>query len=1414
MPACSCFFQEATWDRRFLRPWLGISAQPRGGDDGRYVELQANLYSDDFELTDKRIEFDYDPVTNGNNLTVQLYRASNGALLDTEGFAGNAGWKTAVWKLNQSLVGETVYLRFYATSRVRIDDIGHNLYEAINGPTDKSHDTGDPFDTATGQFSHGHTDISVPGKGIPLGFTRSYRSMFPNPGDLGFGWRHTYSSSLRIDSDNSVTVYYSTGGAAYFEYSGGSYTQPDGIHDGLVKNGDGTYTMTAVRQIEYNFSSAGKLTSIIDRDGNTTTVSYDGNGYISEVEDAGGRTLTFTPDASGRIVEIEDPLGRTVGFEYDASGDLVEVTDVKGGTTAYTYNNHRMASLTDSNGHLQNENIYDGANRVVEQEDATGGITCAYYGSGPSYTSANCTGISPAPGDGQTVVVNPRGYKTTYDFDTKFRTTSITDHNGGVTSFGYDSDNNRTCITDPLGNRTGLDYDADGNVIEMIDAGNTDSNCVLASGGVSLAFTYTASNDLETVTDPLGRETENIYDADGNLARIVRMDDASNTLLLTCFEYANGDGLVTAIVESTDLQLPADADDPCTGNETELEYDSYGNAVAFSDPRFSGQATPPQTILDPDIVGRVESVTDELSHSTTVSFDNFNMPLSVTDELGNRITWTYDPKGNVESVTDANRQAVSAPESGASCGSAGTGDGDDDDSDTVVDDGCPNTIYTYDNADRLTEVIDALGQSTAYAYDSNGNLMSVTNGNRQAVSAAESGASCGATGTGDGDDDDSDTIADDGCPSTVYSYDELDRLISTIDALGREATYDYDDASNLRERVDSRGLITEYTPDELNRLDLIEYWDETHANMTGSVNYDYDDVGNRIEMVDSTGTTTYLPDPLNRLESATFPGSVTVSYEYDEVGDRTKITYPSTDEVDYTYDEGHRMETVTDWLSNQTSYTYDDAGRLDLAELPNGVETDYVYDIANRLTDLTNTGPGPTTIADYHYELDAAGNRTEMTDLAGTHEYVYDALYRLTEVTYPDPETDAYTYDPNGNRLTKDSDDYTYDAADQLLDLESVSFEYDNNGNQIEKGADTFSYDHENRLIEAVTGADTSTSEYNGDGMRMSLTVDDGSPTTTDYVWDVNRPLPVILDDGTNQYVYGLSLIAAVDGSDSETYFVYDGLGSVTALTDDAGATTDTYTYDVFGEVRSHIGSSPNYWQFTGEQSDADSRLQYLRARFYDQATGRFVGRDPLTIGNRYSYVMNNPVNLVDPSGLCPLFDCPFVDDEIDWLIEASSCAQDWQCLATEAIGLIPACDAFSLGNTVSCQLLGTCAVNLLYECGVVLWARSRAGDETESRFPGGAPDRSPGNRFLHCYWSGLIALVLGADRAELYTTRYEATEDNTSYQKDFDLRSNELGRRFGEQVRPSFGPFNDLTKYDEAASELSDLCYAARSKE
>lgn len=147
--------------------------------------------------------------------------------------------------------------------------------------------------------------------------------------------------------------------------------------------------------------------------------------------------------------------------------------------------------------------------------------------------------------------------------------------------------------------------------------------------------------------------------------------------------------------------------------------------------------------------------------------------------------------------------------------------------------------------------------------------------------------------------------------------------------------------------------------------------------------------------------------------------------------------------------------------------------------------------------------------------------------------------------------------------------------------------------------------------------------------------------TTTNFVRDVSQGLPVVLQDGANTYVYGLSLISATDAASSQNYFLYDGLGSTTGLTNSSATLTDTYSYDVFGAVRSHSGSSTNYWQFTGQQSDSASNLYYMRARYYDPASGRFLTHDPMPgqptapqTWNQYAYASNNPTSRVDPTGL------------------------------------------------------------------------------------------------------------------------------------------------------------------------------------
>ena len=116
----------------------------------------------------------------------------------------------------------------------------------------------------------------------------------------------------------------------------------------------------------------------------------------------------------------------------------------------------------------------------------------------------------------------------------------------------------------------------------------------------------------------------------------------------------------------------------------------------------------------------------------------------------------------------------------------------------------------------------------------------------------------------------------------------------------------------------------------------------------------------------------------------------------------------------------------------------------------------------------------------------------------------------------------------------------------------------------------------------------------------------------------------------------------SIETSTGTFYYLFDGLGSVTGLTDSGGNLVATYKYDAFGNIVSETGDATlnaiNPYRFTSRVYDKESGLYYYRARYYDSSVGRFISKDPLRSElregkNLYVYVGNNPVNYKDPRG-------------------------------------------------------------------------------------------------------------------------------------------------------------------------------------
>ncbi|MGH9269145.1 MAG: RHS repeat-associated core domain-containing protein, partial [Acidimicrobiales bacterium] len=344
------------------------------------------------------------------------------------------------------------------------------------------------------------------------------------------------------------------------------------------------------------------------------------------------------------------------------------------------------------------------------------------------------------------------------------------------------------------------------------------------------------------------------------------------------------------------------------------------------------------------------------------------------------------------------------------------------------------------------------------------------------------------------------------------------------------------------------------------------------------------------------------------------------------------------------------------------AYSYDSASHLKLTTVAATLSAETRdWDRAGRLSAITTLSPvgGLSALS---YTLDPVGNVSQASEPAGPTTYTYDTRDRLTKACYATTTcagaTDfiGYGYDAVGNRSTETrpigTTNYTYDDSDRLTaatgPASSVTYNYDPNGNQTQAGIRSFTYDAANRLSSTTASGTTASYAYDGDGLRLRASTGAAPAQVTNFAWDINSSLPEVAHerDGAGamlrKYTYGSGRVAMTSGG-ADHYYHGDRLGSVVGVSGNFGTPEATYSYEPYGLPRTTTGTLANPMRFTGQYTD-DTGLQYLRERYYDQGTGRFLSNDPVPPAitdpyvAAYVYANNQPTVAMDPSGLFCFF--------------------------------------------------------------------------------------------------------------------------------------------------------------------------------
>jgi RHS repeat-associated protein len=1053
-----------------------------------------------------------------------------------------------------------------------------------------------------------------------------------------------------------------------------------------IANRSLTVTEPKLNKTYYEYNAAANPTKmIVDSEGLklTTTYIYEGNNLkeTREPKDQGAATATesYQYDNDGNVTGATDSYG-TESYAYNQNNDVTSITDTEGDETSIAYDGLNAVSETDLKAKTSTVSKYDGFGNLTQSSDELSSATnealntsfesslapwvmSAVRDSGT--VSIDATDSSPILGGKQSVKVSisssspgtEHGYMaaiqdvvvspdTTYSLSGQIKTDNLKKGmaffnvqflNASGTGIGY-SDNRYSQLTGTKNwTERQLTFKTPANTAKIRIYLEVDHKANDASGSAWFDQIQLEKNEVSSSYNPFVNSS---FEKDlGSWTGVGGSVDTQSFDGIKSLKFSRTSTTQADNQYKQTVVIGQKADDnPVTltvtglskaqtvvntgGTEPNEDYSIFAK-VYLTDgtskdyyakfPLGTQEWNRAAVKIAPDQpIDRIEIMpTFRKGNTGTVWYDAIRLL------EGNVLSkQTYDSAGNyvVESEDEIGRI------SNSSYNEVGS----------LLEEINPKGIkksFSYDSADRLTELLLSNGTKISYEYNKNGSMTS-----KSIISAK-----------------------DNKTQKFSYSNDRNEQLKQVEDPLGNLTNHEYDANGNKIKTNLPNGNIVEWKYDGADRLHQIV------RNEAPVFEFGYDANGNETSVKDfSTNSTKQrVYDKSDRVTSITDRGGKidwTYPTETDKLQSMT-ITHGATTETNsYTYNELDQNTLVKNGTLTYR-FDYDERGNVRTYTAANGSGATFNYDDAGQVTNLSiGTATGETILSE-RYTYDKNGNRTKIDGSDGSSTaYEYDAFDELTKETLPDGTVLEYQYDGFGNRtkVSKTAGSTLsefigeFNLANQLVKFNNETISYDKNGNRTSDNQFEYKWNAADQLVAVTKKGETTpfaTYEYDEDGRRIKKVV---NSEVTNYIYDGDGLNVLYETNGNNtlvrSYIYSESgeLLAMKKGN--QTYYYHTNAhGDVIALTNQQGVEVASYSYDSWGNITSEQENDEvkdNPFRYAGYQYNKETGLYYLMARYYQANHGVFLSSDPdpgddddTLTQNGFSYANNNPVMFIDPDG-------------------------------------------------------------------------------------------------------------------------------------------------------------------------------------